>query len=253
MTRQRRSRIVDFVREHGEARVVDLAKTFETSEVTIRGDLAYLEKCGLLIRDRGGAIAPPRELTRLLGIEQRMGLHPEEKRRIGKAAAELVRPGDRIIMDAGTTVVEMASHLADLASLTVVTHALNVAMAVGAATSAELIHLGGSFNRESASNLGPLAERTLADIRVHKLFMGTQALGSETGLTDTTMQIAQMKRAMINAAEEVILLADSSKWGVTGFIKVAPITAVHHFITDKGFPDDGKSLLEQAGIKVTTV
>lgn len=252
-TRERRSRIVDLVRKAGEARVAELAQTFETSEVTIRADLTYLAKHGLVIRDRGGAIAPPRELTSLLGIEQRAALHADQKRRIGRAAAELVRPGERIILDAGTTAVEIVPHLAEILPLTIVANALNVALAVGTTTKAEMVYLGGIFNRESASNLGPLAEQTLADLRVNKLFLGTQALAFESGLTDTTMQIAQIKRAMMKAAEEVILVADSSKWDTAGFIKVAPVSAVHHFITDTGLPAEGRSVLERAGLRLTLV
>jgi DeoR family transcriptional regulator of aga operon len=211
-----------------------------------------LEKAGDLIRDRGGAIAPheTRKITHLPGISHRAAINREAKNRIGKLAAGLVAPGDTIIMDAGTTVVEMTPHLAGIANLTVVTNALNVALDVGSSTDAQVILLGGNFSREASSTVGPLTQRTLNDFSVQKLFLGTQALDLEAGLTDTTLEIAETKRAMIRAAREVYLLCDSKKWNTTGFIKVAPLKAVQTVVTDKGLPAAARTALERAGVKV---
>jgi DeoR family transcriptional regulator, aga operon transcriptional repressor len=145
------------------------------------------------------------------GLKDRVTLNLAAKRRIGKAAAQLVQPGDTIIMDAGTTVVEMAPHLAGMTPLTIVTNALNVALTIGAASDAQVILLDGMLSREASSTIGPLAEQTLADLTVEKVFLGTQTLDLEDGLTDTTLEIAQVKRAMIKATKHVILLADSAK------------------------------------------
>ncbi len=252
MTLQRRAQIADLVQQEGEVRVNELAGLFLVSEVTIRSDLDYLEKEGQLTRDRGGAVAigNNRLVKTLLGIDKRACLHLDEKQRIAQAAAELVRPGDTIIMDAGTTVVEMARHLANIPSLTVVTNALNVALEVGARTSAEVILLGGKLSREASCTLGPLASQTLKDLVVQKVFLGTQALDLDHGITDTTMEIAQIKRAMIQSAHEVILLSNSSKWGHAGFIKVAPLQAVHTLVSDTDLPAEARTALEQVGIKL---
>jgi DeoR family transcriptional regulator of aga operon len=252
MTNQRRAGIVELVRQHGAMRVTKLAEQFQVSEVTIRNDLVQLEKDGQLIRDRGGALPVEggRQLTSLLAVEQRAHLQMEEKRRVARCAAALVSPGDTIIMDAGTTVVEMAPFLAGIASLTVVTNALNVALEVAARTQARIILLGGTFNRESSGTVGALAERTLGELVVQKAFLGTQAFDLENGLTDTTMEIAEVKRAMIRAARRSILLTDSSKLGRSGFIKVAPLTAFHTVICDHDLPTETKGSLEQLGIEV---
>jgi DeoR/GlpR family transcriptional regulator of sugar metabolism len=249
MILHRRAQIADLVRQRGVVRVAELADLFRVSEVTIRNDLAQLEKEGQLIRDRGGAITPA-QVSGLLAVEHRSELSREEKRRIGEAAAQLVSPGDTIIMDAGTTVVEMSRHLSTMAGLTVVTNALNVVAELSAASEAHLILLGGSFHRASSSTLGPLAEQSLDDLVVQKVFLGTQAIDVGVGLTDASIEIAQVKRAMIRAARQVILLADTSKWGRTGFYKIAPLTAVHTIVTDTGIPDHARAAVERLGIEL---
>ena len=156
-------------------------------------------------------------------------------------------------MDAGTTVVEMSAHLAGIIPLTVVTNALNVALTIGAATEAQVIFLGGTLSREASSTVGPLAEQTLANLAVQKVFLGTQALDLESGLTDTTLEIAQVKRAMITAAKQVFLLADSSKWDQTGFIKVAQLQEIDALISDEKFPANARMAVERLGIRLILV
>jgi DeoR/GlpR family transcriptional regulator of sugar metabolism len=258
MTLYRRAQIADTVRQRGVARVSELADLFQVSEVTIRNDLIRLEQEGQLVRDRGGAIAidgtsNTNAVHSLLSVEHRSVLHHEEKQRIARVAAQMVKPGDTIIMDAGTTVVEMAPHLSNVSPLTVVTNALNVATEMGASTNAQIILLGGTLSRESSSTVGPLAEQSLNGMVVQKLFLGTQALDLDNGLTDTTLEIAQVKREMIRAARQVILLTDSSKWGSAGFIKVVPLTAVHTVITDTNLPDDARAAVERLDIHLILV
>jgi len=255
MILQRRNQIVAWVQEAGAARVSELAERFQVSEVTIRNDLEELEKAGALIRDRGGALAPGkrRTLTALPAVEERARIRAEQKRRIAAAAAKRVQSGDTILLDAGTTAVEMAAFLGGIPGLTVVTNAVNVALEVAARTDARIVLLGGNFSRDAASTLGAIAEHTLAELRVPKVFLGTQAFDLENGLTDTTHEIAQIKRAMIRSAGRVYLLADSSKFGPVGFIKVAPIEAVHELISDTGLPDETAHALEHLGIRVERV
>lgn len=254
LTNQRRVAIAEKVLDQGMARVIDLAKHFSVSEVTIRNDLEILERDGHLLRDHGGATAiqSSRIVKTLLRVDERATHYLERKQRIGKTAAGLVGPGDTIILDAGTTTIQMTPRLAEISSLTVVTNALNIALKIGSVSSIrqELILLGGTFHRESSSNLGPLTVHNLGEIIVHKLFLGTQAFDLQHGLTDSTMEIAQVKRAMIRAAQQVILLTDSSKWDHSGFSKVAPLEEVDTLITDSAFPVPARAALEQLGVKV---
>ncbi|MDG1494606.1 MAG: DeoR/GlpR family DNA-binding transcription regulator [Porticoccaceae bacterium] len=252
---QRRIRITELVQQSRAVRVSELAKRFQVSEVTIRNDLMQLEKQGQLVRDRGGALPldHSREVTTLLAEEQRSHMNITEKRQIARAAAALVSPGDKILIDAGTTAVEMVPYLAAIRPLTIVTNALNVAREAGAKTEAEIILLGGSFNRESSSVLGTIAEQILDEFVIQKAFLGVQAVDLRNGFTDTTLEIAHIKRAMIKAARRVIVLADSTKFSHSGFIKVAPLTVAQTIITDAGLPLDARTELEALNIEVLTV
>lgn len=249
----RRMQIAELVRQQGTVRVQDLAERFDVSEVTIRNDLAQLEKEGLVIRDRGGAVLNNQGNSMLIAFEQRTGLYLEEKQRIGQAAAHLVEPGDTIIMDAGTTVVEMTRHLVHAAPLTVITNALNVGVELGEQPDARVMLLGGTVNYKTFSTLGPLVEQGLNDLVVQKVFLAAQSVENEVGVTDTSMEIAQAKRAMVRAARRVILLADSSKWRRTGFIKVVPFPAIHTVVTDANLPEAARRAIEGHGIELVLV
>lgn len=244
MTRHRRTSIVELVQQHGSMRVDVLAERFGVSEVTIRSDLLLLEKEGSLVRDRGGAVTVS-QLTHLEGLHKRASLSTAEKQRIGQAAARMVQPGDTVILDAGTTVIEMVPFLHGVANLTVVTNGVNVVNELLKLPDVTIIQLGGWVNRESASAVGAIAEQTLSGLVVQKLFLGAQAFDAKFGLTDTTMEIAQVKRAMIKASRRCILLSDSSKYGHAGLIKVVPLSEVDTLITDSELPEDVRLELEQ--------
>ncbi|KAB8143853.1 DeoR/GlpR transcriptional regulator [Chloroflexia bacterium SDU3-3] len=245
----RRARIADLVRQRGSMRVQELADLFQVSTVTIRTDLVQLEKDGQLIRDRGGAVAHVQR-SALVAFDLRTSINPDAKRQIGQAAAQLVCPGDTIMMDAGTTVVEMAKHLQPAAPLTVVTNALNVALELRALRDVRSLILGGTVNYETFGTQGPLAEQDLGNLVVQKLFLAAETVDLEAGITDSTVEIAQVKRAMIRASKQIILLADSTKWGRVGFIKVLPLHAIHTVVTDSGLDADMRRTLERMGVAV---
>ena len=251
MTLHRRSKITELVRQQGAVRVGDLAEEFQVSEVTIRNDLEQLEKEGQLVRDRGGAIAGSvTPITSLARLDQRATLNQDEKRRIGRAAAKLVNPGDTIILDAGTTTLEVARAVTGITPLTVVTNALDIACELTARSEAGVILLGGTISREAGSTLGAHTEHHLGEFVAQKLFLGTQAFDLEHGLTDTTIEIAQAKRAMVRAARQVILLTDSSKWQRSGFIKVVPLKEIDTIITDTNLPADAREAIERLGVEL---
>ncbi len=192
MTLQRRSQIVELVHERGSVRVAEMAAKFRVSEVTIRSDLDQLEREGRLVRDRGGALpaGSTRIISSLPGMELRAGPHVNAKRRIAAAAASKVKAGDSLLLDAGTTVVEMVRHLSAVTGLTIVTNALNVVLAAVTATEARVLMLGGTVGRDSGSTLGPMAEDMMRNLVVDHLFLGAQAVDLEHGLTDTNIEIA---------------------------------------------------------------
>lgn len=248
----RRARIAAMVRQRGSVRVQELAELFQVSSVTIRTDLVQLEKEGALVRDRGGAVSIAQP-SALVAFEQRATIHQEVKERIGRAAASLVAPGDTILLDAGTTVVEMVRYLPIGAQLTVVTNALNVAIELRARGETRVVLLGGTVNYETFGTLGPMAEQALDDLNVQKLFLAAETVDLTSGITDSTMEIAQVKRAMVRAARQVVLLADSSKWGRAGFIKVAPLSAVQTVVVDAGLPPSECATMERMGVNLMLV
>lgn len=245
----RRARIAAMVRQRGSVRVQELAELFQVSPVTIRTDLVQLEKDGLLLRDRGGAVAAGQG-SALVAFDTRTSIRLSAKQQIGRAAAALVSPGDTILMDAGTTVVEMVPHLPQGGPLTVVTNALNVGLALQAQRDTRVILLGGSINYATFGTLGPMAEHNLEGLVVEKLFLAAETIDIAAGVTDSTMEIAQLKRAMVRAARQIILLADSSKWGRTGFIKVAPLNAIHTVVSDAALGEGDRLALERLGVRV---
>ncbi len=249
LAEERRARIAALAAQQGAVRVDELSALFQVSEVTIRSDLDVLAERGLLVRDRGGALANARAGL-VTAFEQRAGQNLEEKRRIGRAAAQLVQPGDTIIMDAGTTLMEMARCLRDVAPLTVVTNALNVALELGGRPDVHVILIGGSLSRDTISTIGPQAVHDLGELLVHKAFLGAHAVDPEAGLTDASLEIAQVKRAMIRAARQAILLADAAKWGRAGLARVAPLRAVHSLVSDEGLPTEARRACAEAGVQL---
>jgi DeoR/GlpR family transcriptional regulator of sugar metabolism len=249
---ERKQYIIDLANKEGFVSVRELAELFRVSEVTTRKDFNELVEEGYLLRRRGGAIANT-STSLATAFEQRASLNLNEKRLIGRAAAELVNSSETIIIDAGTTTMEMAKSLKALGALTIVTNALNVAVQVATLPDVHVLQIGGSLSRETISVVGPLADRELHDIMVSKLFLGIHAVDLKAGLTDTSVEVAQTKRTMIRAARQVILLADSSKWERVAFAKIAPLSAVHTVVTDSGLSDSIRETVEALGIELVIV
>lgn len=245
---ERRARISALAARQGVVRTEELSQIFGVSPVTIRSDLDLLAKEGVLVRDRGGAVVNTNTAL-TIAFNQRAELNLDAKQRIGQAAARLVVPGDTIILDAGTTTMAMAKVLTDVTPLTVVTNALNVAIHMGSVRDVNVILIGGSLNRDTISIIGPTATQHLHDLVVQKAFIGIHAF-DEDGLTDTSVEVSQVKRAMIQAARQVILLADSSKWHKVGFAKVARMASISTIVTDSGLPEDGREAIQRIGVEL---
>jgi DeoR family transcriptional regulator of aga operon len=249
LTGERRRRIGEILAREGTVRVNDLSLLFRVTEVTIRTDLDTMAREGLLIRDRGGAIAQT-STSLSTAFEKRALQNLDQKRQIGRTAAKLVDEGETIILDAGSTIMEMARNLLPARHCTIVTTALNIAAQVGALPHAHVLIAGGSLSRETISTVGALAERDLENLIVDKLFLSTQAFDAEAGLTDVSLDIARVKAAMIRSARQVILLADSSKWGRSAFAKIAPLSEIDILISDDALPEKACKAIRRFGIEI---
>jgi DeoR/GlpR family transcriptional regulator of sugar metabolism len=234
----------------------ELSAQFGVSEVSIRRDLERLEQLGMLKRVHGGAVLPPASSGGIPGASSTAKVSPA-KERIGRAAAQLIQPGDRLIMDSGTTVLQVARAISgDLltsGNLTVITSSLPVIYELGAWKSIHLLLLGGIYLPEWQVTVGPQTISSLATLHADKLFLGADGMTLSHGVTTANVLEAEVDRAMIKAADEVILVADSSKIGGIGLTTILPLDRVQKLITDEGAPATFISTLRDSGMEVILV
>ncbi|MEX0772502.1 MAG: transcriptional repressor AgaR [Balneolales bacterium] len=245
---ERRNQALKALRAKGQVSVIELSEVLEVSEVTIRKDLEYLEKNNLLIRTHGGAMQNG-YLVYDQPIEEKGKLYAGEKSSIGKAAANLLEDGDSIIMDAGTTVLQVARQI-NRRNLTILTNGVNVAMELFRLPDVELIMLGGMVRSTSACVVGPYAEQMVQDHSCRKYFLGVDGFDLERGLSTTNTLEAHLNRVMIDAAQETIVVTDSSKFGRRGLSRICDIDRIDTVVTDSGLQDKMRSILEDRDIRI---
>lgn len=252
MTLDRRAKIIEKLETTGQVKVLELSIEFNVSDVTIRNDLAQLEEKGLLIRSRGGAMKPQR-----VGIDYKLfeksKRNLKEKQAIGKKAAELLNEGDTIIIDSGSTAMEVAKNLSRFENITVITNALNIASQLAAYDKIKMIMLGGMLRHNSLSLIGPIAETSLKNYYCDKLIIGVDGIDSQYGISTPNIEEAQLNRLMIDISKEVIIITDSSKFLRRSFAFIAPMTDVDIVITDTNIPKEELQRLENLGVKVILV
>jgi DeoR/GlpR family transcriptional regulator of sugar metabolism len=245
----RRMKILEWLQEEGSARVRDLSVAFGVSEVTVRQDLERLDQDGFITRDHGGAyLKSMPQQVQALSLQHLANM--DRKRRIGRAAAALVRDHETIILDAGSTTTEVASQLTGRMGLTVITNALNIALTLGAIPSFEVHMPGGQFKAPTLSLSGEKSAEYLENIFAGKLFLATAGVSIEAGLTYPSFADLPIKQAMIKAASEVYLVADSTKVNRNSFTRLGGLDLIHTFITDDGLNDADAQAFERAGIKI---
>ena len=250
---ERLDRILALLRERGRVSVTDLSERFAVSAVTIRHDLASLERRGHLVRTHGGAMLKPVGGTDLPAFALRKELHLAEKQRIGKAAADLVSDGESIALDASTTAWQIARHLKQRKELTVVTNGLFIALEFVDSPGVTVVMPGGSLRATSASLVGDQGACILERYHVQKGFFGAGGFTLEEGLTDTDQYEVELKRRMLERAKEVIAVVDSSKWGQVTFAPLVSVEQLQRVITDDGAPPPMVAALRARGIGVTQV
>lgn len=249
---ERKMRIVEFVKQKRVATVADLAKEFEVHEATIRRDLAEIELEGLLRRTHGGVVVDQGANVEA-SFSERAHEQVDQKERIGKAAAALIEDGDHVILDSGTTTMHIARHLVSRSNLTVVTNDINIAAELRDAPGVNVIVTGGLLYRSSFMLNGMFTDQVLGTLHVQKAFIGTPAIHSKHGLTHPEAQLVPTKQGMIKAAQEIIVVADDTKIGKMSLHTVAPVDAVHQFITGREASGAQVKAFRDAGVQVVTV
>jgi DeoR family transcriptional regulator of aga operon len=248
-TIKRRSFIMQQLEEKGQVSVNDLSEMFGVSEVTIRNDLAKLEKKNLLIRARGGAMKLNRAGTDF-ELSDKQRIHFLEKQRIGKMAASLVNDGDTIILDSGTTTMEVARNLIHVKDLTVITNALNIAIQLAKFKSINVIVPGGMVRNESQSLVGSNSTDSFRNLYCDKLFLGVDGFDTTYGLSTPNVEEAHLNQIMIEVSKQVITTADSTKFRRRSLAHICPVSKVDILVTDSGIERNLHQELEQDGIKV---
>lgn len=242
---ERRKRIVKVLENKKRASVNELSENFDVSRATIRRDLSELEKSGFLRRTHGGAILSGSSKLEPSFKEKEDKLS-EEKKAIGKKAAEIIKNGDTIFIDAGTTTRYIIDFLKDKKDLTIVTHALHIINKINEDNlDCELIVIGGNFKWSTEAMIGPLAEDYLKKLRVDKCFIGSNGFNLESAATTPDLREAKIKEIALEIAAENFILFDHSKWEERYFYRFAELKEIDFIITDSIERDKENSLKQE--------
>ncbi|WP_020533304.1 DeoR/GlpR family DNA-binding transcription regulator [Flexithrix dorotheae] len=249
LANQRREKIIALLREDGSAKVNELSKIFKVTEVTIRQDLEKLDKEGLVVREHGGAHLKNVEdpVKNITPLDQS---NLEKKESIANECLKLIEPGDIIILDSGSTTTEIARKLIGFENLTVITNALNIALMLGTEPGIEVVMTGGEFKPPTLSLTGQKAADFFNGINVDKLFLATAGISLKSGLTYPSLSDLVVKKAMIEAAETVYLVADSTKIGKSSFASLGALSLIDFLLTDKHITEAHKKIFKENEIEL---
>jgi DeoR family transcriptional regulator, fructose operon transcriptional repressor len=245
---QRREQILQVIENRGFVSLGELAERVRASESTVRRDLEYLDGIGQIRRTRGGAAYVGESLT---PFDVRRTKAREQKERIAAAAAALVEPGETVILDGGTTTLEVARQLAGK-PLQVVTNSIPIVNVLVNSPQTELIVVGGFLYPKTGVNLGPIAVETLRSIHARRLFVSVGGI-LETGLFNSNALLVETERQMIEAAEEMVVVSDSSKFGHSALAHLCPLDVVDRVVVDSGITDEWRQVVKRAGAQLTVV
>jgi DeoR family transcriptional regulator of aga operon len=254
LVEERRRLIVELVEKQGRATVEELASRFGTSTVTIRADLDTLSRNSVIARSHGGALP-------IAGASGDTPLNIKETRwhaqklRIGQAAAKMIQDGETIILDSGSTTVEIARQIRQMKfeSLTVITNALNIAMELSGLPHIRVMMLGGMLRQTSYSLVGPDAEQALAKLSADRLFLGVDGLDPQVGVTTPDPLEAALNALMIRVSRQTIAVLDASKMGQRSLSVITPVKSLDLVISDNSAPSDIVEALRAAGVQVELV
>lgn len=243
---ERRARLLEMVRLRGFAALPDLAGEFDVSESTIRRDLDHLEENGKARRTHGGAFYTGPS-PKLQHFDLRQKTHWEKKRQIAEAASRLIEDGDTILLDGGSTTYELAKLLVNR-PLQVVTNSLPVAN-LFASSNSDLVIVGGYVHGRTGVSLGPYANEMLADLNVGRAVLSIAGL-NDNGYYNSNLLLVETERAMMKAADEIMFVADSTKFGRTSLARLGDLSAADTLVVDNEITDEWREKLTNAGVKL---
>lgn len=246
MSAERQEEIRFLLQEHGHLTVAELAQRFGVSEMTIRRDLKTLSTLGLIQREHGRALYPQNNPKNAIFLT-RLGEAEREKTLIGRVAADLVKEGESVILDAGTTTLAVA-HALNRKCL-VITNSLPIASVLGDRQDITLLLTGGEVREETYSLVGPMTRAAFNGFNADKLFLASTGISIERGLSTTSMLESEVKQAMLATAKEVILVADSSKIGQVFYHTFTYWDNVDVLVTDSNLSAEVRTQLNELGVR----
>ncbi len=247
---KRKALLIDKLRKDGYIQATDFADEVNISAATIRRDLIQLEKEGYCIRKRGGAVRSTQSVTMELPYDIKKNRNTIEKNRIALKAMELIENGDTILMDAGSTSYSLACMLHNKEQLTVITNDLNIAVKLAANPKINLICTGGIARPNVYTLQGIQVVEFINELRVDKSFIGADAIHEDGTISNVNIEEVPIKQAMIRAADQVILVSDSTKFSLTGFAKVASVCDMDYIVTDDNTPEKILQYCKNNGVRL---
>lgn len=245
LARQRHETILGELRGKGAVRVTELAAMLGVSDMTVRRDLDALDEAGLLDKVHGGATARTIRSADEPGFEVKSLRNTREKRAIAESAATLVQSGTVIGIAAGTSTWQMANYLHDVPNLIVVTNSIRVAEVLNQSGRTDrTVILTGGVRTPSDALVGPVAELSLKTLHLDRVFLGTHGMSSRAGFTSPNLNEAQTNRAFVAAAQQLVVLADHTKWDVTVLSSFASLEDAHTLVSDSGLSINARGVLE---------
>lgn len=250
-TSRRRQEISTLVRERGSVQVTDLSERYGVSMQTIRKDLHFLAKKGVAERSYGGAIsADAVNVVAEPQLETKRAANTDAKARIGALAAAMVRPGDSVVLDSGTTTLQIAHHLPDDEEITVLTNDLDILCALARKERIRVVMLGGALRRRNRAFYGAQTESALNDLHVDKLFLGVDGFDFERGITTHFEPEAMLNRKMAKAARQVIAVTDRSKFGKVCLHRILNVEEIDDLVTDAREEDAVQAAADRLGFRL---
>ena len=252
LARHRRDVILQLLAKAGSVRVSELTERLGVSDMTVRRDLDALAGEGALRKVHGGATMPATAPTTVEpGFAAKIHEQSAEKEAIAAAAAAMIRPGTAIGLTAGTTTWHLATQLADVADLVVVTNSMRICDTLLAAERADrTVMLTGGVRTPSDALVGPLAVQALRGLHLDQLFMGVHGMTERAGYSTPNLLEAETNRAFAAAAERLVVVADHTKWGTVGLASIAALGDADTVITDGALDDAARATLEAHGATV---
>ncbi|MDD6735658.1 MAG: DeoR/GlpR family DNA-binding transcription regulator [Clostridiales bacterium] len=247
---ERRNQIEDIIQKNKSVMVLELAKKFDVTTETIRGDLEKLEKQGVLVRTYGGATLVEGSLSDI-PLSDREVINFEGKQRIGKRASKLIKDGETVFLDASTSSLHIARNIKDKKSLTVITNSERIVNELAVCENIRVISTGGLLTVKNMSYIGRIVEKTLREnYFANKVFFSCRGVTVARGLTESNEAEAEIKKAMIECSESAVFLCDHTKIGKIGVPVISYFDRIDTVITDEKMTDEWRNCLAENDVNL---